>query len=82
MLFLSATGLTWSQFAGANVTDLRTNLDWTTPSVERTLPAGSAVTGTVGATADRVLAAARTAGLSDPVAIVPGEDRAWVVSQV
>jgi uncharacterized iron-regulated membrane protein len=82
MLFLSATGLTWSQFAGANVTDLRTNLGWSTPSVEQMVPAGPAATGSVGATADLVLAAARTAGLSDPVEIVPGEDRAWVVSQV
>ncbi|TMS52283.1 PepSY domain-containing protein [Mycobacterium sp. DBP42] len=33
LLFLSATGLTWSRFAGDNITDLRTALDWTTPSV-------------------------------------------------
>jgi len=82
MLFLSATGLTWSQFAGQNVSDLRAQLDWSTPSVEQTLPAGRQAPGPVGATADRVLAAARTAGLSDPVAIVPGEGEAWVVKQV
>lgn len=82
MLFLSATGLTWSQFAGANVTELRAGLDWSTPSVDRTLPPGPADPGPPGATADRVLAAARTAGLSDPVAILPGDDRAWVVEQV
>ncbi|MCG7606282.1 MULTISPECIES: PepSY-associated TM helix domain-containing protein [Mycobacterium] len=33
LLFLSATGLTWSRFAGDNITDLRTALDWTTPTV-------------------------------------------------
>ncbi|TCC01749.1 PepSY-associated TM helix domain-containing protein [Kribbella soli] len=33
MLFLSATGLTWSRFAGANVGDLRSALDWKTPAV-------------------------------------------------
>jgi uncharacterized iron-regulated membrane protein len=39
LLFLSATGLTWSQFAGANVTQLRQALAWTTPSVHKNLPA-------------------------------------------
>ncbi len=33
LLFLSATGLTWSRFAGDNITDLRAALSWTTPSV-------------------------------------------------
>ncbi|GGF46549.1 membrane protein [Microbacterium sorbitolivorans] len=32
-LFLSATGITWSQHAGANVSQLRSALDWGTPSV-------------------------------------------------
>ncbi|HYH30542.1 MAG TPA: PepSY-associated TM helix domain-containing protein [Pseudonocardia sp.] len=82
MLFLSATGLTWSQYAGAHVTELRTSLDWSAPSVDRTLPPGAADPGPPGATAERVLAAARTAGLSDPVAILPAQDRAWVVEQV
>ncbi|BBE24649.1 hypothetical protein MN0502_35320 (plasmid) [Arthrobacter sp. MN05-02] len=29
--FLSATGLTWSTYAGANVTDLRAAIGWSTP---------------------------------------------------
>lgn len=33
LAMLSATGLTWSRFAGANVTDVRTALDWTAPTV-------------------------------------------------
>ncbi|MQA82950.1 MAG: PepSY domain-containing protein [Streptosporangiales bacterium] len=33
LVMLSATGLTWSRFAGANVTDLRAQLSWTTPTV-------------------------------------------------
>ncbi|MCA1006518.1 PepSY domain-containing protein [Rhodococcus hoagii] len=37
LVFLSATGLTWSKYAGENVTDLRTSLGWTTPSVSKTL---------------------------------------------
>lgn len=36
-LFLSATGITWSTYAGANVSDLRAALSWTTPSVTTTL---------------------------------------------
>ncbi|MGI5131177.1 PepSY-associated TM helix domain-containing protein [Pseudonocardia sp. CA-107938] len=87
MLFLSATGLTWSQFAGANVSALRAALDWSTPSVSKALPASALPASTdpavQGSTADRVLAAARTSGLSDPVAITPGADgKAWVVKQV
>ncbi|MGW4240491.1 PepSY-associated TM helix domain-containing protein [Streptomyces sp. NPDC004749] len=31
--FLSATGLTWSQYAGQNITDLRAALSWETPAV-------------------------------------------------
>ncbi|TCC35992.1 PepSY-associated TM helix domain-containing protein [Kribbella speibonae] len=37
MLFLSATGLTWSRFAGANVTELKASLDWKTPTVSTAL---------------------------------------------
>ncbi|MGX5360103.1 PepSY-associated TM helix domain-containing protein [Kocuria sp. KH4] len=36
-VFLSATGLTWSTYAGANVSALRTTLGWTTPVLEKTL---------------------------------------------
>lgn len=36
-LFLSATGLTWSAYSGANVTALRATLGWTTPVLEKTL---------------------------------------------
>ncbi|MFG1815191.1 PepSY-associated TM helix domain-containing protein [Kribbella sp. NPDC049174] len=37
MLFLSATGLTWSRFAGENVSELRASLDWKTPTVSTAL---------------------------------------------
>ncbi|SFA73167.1 Uncharacterized iron-regulated membrane protein [Amycolatopsis marina] len=33
-LFLSATGLTWSTYAGENVSDLRAALSWSTPSLD------------------------------------------------
>ncbi|MDQ4116009.1 MAG: PepSY domain-containing protein [Actinomycetota bacterium] len=82
MLFLSATGLTWSQFAGANVSALRSALDWSTPSVSSQLTAPSAAAGGVGVQADRVLSAARAAGVDGPVELVPGErGEAWSVAQ-
>ncbi|WP_223627323.1 PepSY domain-containing protein [Microbacterium sp. EST19A] len=36
-LFLSATGITWSQHAGTNVSNLRAALDWGTPSLNTAL---------------------------------------------
>ncbi|MFC4001000.1 PepSY-associated TM helix domain-containing protein [Prauserella oleivorans] len=96
LLFLSATGLTWSQFAGANVGSLRAALSWETPAVSSSLGA-HAEHGAVGHDAaghghgdstvigpDEVLAAAREAGLDDPVEIRPpaAEGDAYVVQQV
>ena len=40
MTFLSATGITWSQLGGDNVTELRAALDWSTPAVSTDLGAG------------------------------------------
>ncbi len=37
VMFFSATGLTWSKWAGANISDLRTQLDWGTPSLNTRL---------------------------------------------
>ncbi|MDL9938356.1 PepSY domain-containing protein [Gordonia sp. ABSL1-1] len=37
LVFLSATGLTWSKYAGENVSELRSALSWTTPSVNTAL---------------------------------------------
>lgn len=34
LVFLSATGLTWSRFAGDNIAELRAALDWKTPAVD------------------------------------------------
>ncbi|MCW2722828.1 PepSY domain-containing protein [Pseudonocardia sp.] len=94
LLFLSATGLTWSHFAGANVGALRSALHWSTPSITRTLApapttaaapsAAAAGAAGIGAAADRVLAAARSEGLTDPVQITPASKpgQAWVVAQV
>ncbi|MDT0433552.1 MULTISPECIES: PepSY-associated TM helix domain-containing protein [Streptomyces] len=91
-LFLSATGLTWSTYAGATIDELRTSLGQSTPSV--TADAGgdhaghgaSAAAGSAehGVGLDAVLAAARGEGLGDPVEIVPPADEssAYVVRQI
>ncbi|AQS66187.1 PepSY domain-containing protein [Streptomyces pactum] len=94
-VFLSATGLTWSTYAGANIEDLRVALGQTTPSVSASAAgggehAGHGAASGAGADAahgvglDGVLAAARTEGLGDPVEIVPPPDAssAYVVKQV
>ncbi|WP_425003736.1 PepSY-associated TM helix domain-containing protein [Mycolicibacterium sp. S3B2] len=39
LLFLSATGLTWSKYAGDHVSEIRTALSWTTPAVATDLAA-------------------------------------------
>ncbi|MBQ4773681.1 PepSY domain-containing protein [Pectobacterium versatile] len=39
LLFFSVTGLTWSQWAGSNISVARTALGWQTPSVNTQLPA-------------------------------------------
>ncbi|MDR7385718.1 PepSY-associated TM helix domain-containing protein [Promicromonospora iranensis] len=41
-LFLSVTGITWSQHAGGTVDALRAALDWSTPAVDTHLPDGDA----------------------------------------
>ncbi|MFH8769642.1 PepSY-associated TM helix domain-containing protein [Streptomyces sp. NPDC017958] len=93
-LFLSATGLTWSTYAGANIDELRTSLGQATPSVSAAAAggehaghgsaAGAGGDAGHGVGLDKVLAAARAEGLGDPVEIVPPADAnsAYVVKQV
>ncbi|RSN96153.1 peptidase [Streptomyces sp. WAC 05379] len=92
-LFLSATGLTWSTYAGANIDELRTSLRQATPSISASAggehgghggAAGAGGSGDHGVGLDKVLAAARAEGLGDPVEIVPPADAssAYVVRQV
>jgi uncharacterized iron-regulated membrane protein len=91
-IFLSATGLTWSTYAGANIDVLRTSLGQSTPAISAAggehsghgAAAGSGSTGEHGVGLDKVLAAARAEGLGDPVEIVPPADEssAYVVKQV
>lgn len=92
-LFLSATGLTWSTYAGANIDELRTSLRQATPSLSVSAggehgghggAAGEGGSGDHGVGLDKVLATARAEGLGDPVEIVPPADAssAYVVKQV
>ncbi|MFI8778114.1 PepSY-associated TM helix domain-containing protein [Brachybacterium paraconglomeratum] len=84
LIFLSATGLTWSQYAGGNVGDLRSALNWDTPVVATDLASTPEVAQTdVAATAENLLPIARDHGLSGPVKVVPGSDGGpWTISQV
>lgn len=45
LVFFSATGLTWSQYAGGNIAELRHAWGWGTPSVSTTLDAAPAAAG-------------------------------------
>lgn len=82
LLFLAATGLTWSTYAGANVTALRGAMSWDTPSVTSSAgehaghagmdTGGVPTTGAAPAPLDAAFAAAQRAGLTGPLEIVPG----------
>ncbi|WP_328996669.1 PepSY domain-containing protein [Kribbella sp. NBC_01245] len=92
MLFLSATGLTWSRFAGENVDELRSALSWTTPSVSTAVSTDH--TGHAGMPApgedpkveswDRTMTSARSAQLDGPVEIVAPKKAgsAFVVQEI
>ncbi|MEQ4723205.1 PepSY domain-containing protein [Nonomuraea sp. B19D2] len=84
LLFLSATGLTWSKYAGENVDELRAALNWTTPSLNLSggdhaghTASGGHHAGVADVGVDRVAQAAAGKGLSGPLKIVwpagPGE---------
>jgi uncharacterized iron-regulated membrane protein len=80
LLFLSATGLTWSLHAGDSVSELRSALDWKTPSVSAAVSSPPGVD--VGFQAVRDATAG--AGLADPVEVrPPGKPgKGYVVQQI
>jgi uncharacterized iron-regulated membrane protein len=91
LIFLSATGLTWSQYGGETVADLRSALSWETPS----LPAvasehsghgehGDDSGGGTAVGVDQVLTVARSAGLDGPIelAVPSAPGKAYVVKQI
>jgi uncharacterized iron-regulated membrane protein len=87
LLALSATGLTWSRYAGANFSVLQDSLNAHGPTLDTTLGAASAAgasntadhhgtgSGTTGpfdvSDVDRVVLVARQAGLTGPVEVTP-----------
>lgn len=85
LLGLSATGLTWSDHAGANISAFRAQLKGGTPSVSTTLPAGHGASRTGGPSAgiDTVVAAAHRAGLSGVLDVTPpsAPGTAWTVQE-
>ncbi|GHJ47040.1 membrane protein [Catellatospora sp. TT07R-123] len=93
LLFLSATGLTWSQYAGANFGWLRSALNSDAvalnlsldraapPSDEHSHHGGAAAGGA--ADFDAIAASAASAGLTGPLTITSAEQgQAWTVGQV
>lgn len=93
LLFLSATGLTWSAYAGANVTALREALSWETPTVSTALTSaehqghhghgGHAAHTGVDVGPERALRAAEGQGVTGPVELTPPTSGgAYVVQQV
>ena len=97
LLFLSATGLTWSLHAGANVTALREAMAWETPTVSTSaVPpehqghqghhghgGHTAHTGGTDVGPERVLRAAEAQGVTAPVELTPpASGGAYVVKQV
>ena len=76
LLFLSATGLTWSRYAGEHIADLREQLSWTTPTLEaagseqvgREHLGDASGTGPV-SRLDAVYETARGAGLEGPLEV-------------
>jgi uncharacterized iron-regulated membrane protein len=75
LLGLSATGLTWSAHAGANIGKIKDALGGITPTVSTALPAGDGRTraggGKTDVGMDAVAAAAHDAGLRGVVVITP-----------
>lgn len=71
LLFFSATGLTWSQWAGDNISLLRAKMGWMTPSVSTSLIA-NAPTAPVSEHAEHQAAAHSNMNMAD----MPGMDTA------
>lgn len=96
LLFLSATGITWSTYAGAHVTDIRSALDWERPQLDAALPAGGEHASHGAATEhqhamdpaavnyEAVLTAASAAGVHAPVEVTlpTGHGNGVTVSEI
>ncbi|MFD0856216.1 PepSY-associated TM helix domain-containing protein, partial [Actinomadura adrarensis] len=91
LLLLSATGLTWTDHAGANFDKLQARFDSTAPKLNTAASGAHAGHQAGGAASqfdpavhiDHALATARSAGLSGPLEITPPEKQgsSWQVAQ-
>ncbi|MFG3259972.1 PepSY-associated TM helix domain-containing protein [Streptomyces sp. NPDC048172] len=85
LLGLSATGLTWSAYAGASIDSLRSRFDSATPAVSAELPGGGEhrAGAASGAGFDRAVRAARGAGLGGVLEVTPpsGKGTAYTVKE-
>lgn len=84
LLFLSASGLTWSRWAGDNIGQWRRALGWGTPQLPLQLPEVAPAVRPV-ATWDSVWAAAQAAGIDAQrveIRLPPAADKAWSVVEV
>ncbi|BBZ26891.1 peptidase [Mycolicibacterium madagascariense] len=89
LLLLSVSGMTWSRFAGAHVSDIRSHLTWSTPAVDTTLPSGAAADAqpldeaVALRGADTALRAAQDAGLQSPIWMYPpsAAGQGWQVAE-
>lgn len=76
LLFLSATGITWSTYAGANVAELRAQFQWQRPELQTAVQhhTDTQTHTQVDVNVDDVAAAATRAGIRGPFDIaLPGE---------
>ena len=84
LIFFSATGLTWSKWAGGNISTVRQYLGWYTPSVNLQLTDTEVSQDTV-PLYDQVLQTARNAGLeAGKIEIKPPKtsNQAWLVREI
>ncbi|MFC3024038.1 PepSY-associated TM helix domain-containing protein [Vibrio zhugei] len=86
LIFFSATGLTWSKWAGGNIAQWRQDIGWVTPSPSRQLNDGPGHSVSItNQEFDQVLESARQAGIhAGKIEIVPSytSDRAWFVREI
>ncbi|HEX5144982.1 MAG TPA: PepSY-associated TM helix domain-containing protein, partial [Mycobacterium sp.] len=85
LLFLSATGITWSTYAGAHVSDIRTALHWQRPALDTATTVHHDGHGHMSPAAgttdlDRVVATADAAGVHAPVELTLPADGGEPVS--
>jgi uncharacterized iron-regulated membrane protein len=91
LLLLSVSGMVLSRFAGAHITEIRSQLAWAKPSVDAALPGATPEAGVDDAGAgssalrgaDNALRAAHDAHLSNPIWMYPpsGAGRGWRVAE-